>query len=281
MKTKKIWEAQPPLNVDFRILHLADTDPEPAPYHYHAFPELLIFLGGRVQYFIEGRSYRLRPHDIVLVDRGELQRAHVTKGDPFDRILIHLSPAFLEAYQAQGFDPTLCFQAAKRAHSHVVRPQSPSKSPLAQALVRLEGSLLEEGPVGDLHSRILLLDFLLQLNESAAGNTLDFLDTVLCNQKVISLLEYIQEHLTENLDIDTLSGKLYLSKYHMMRLFKAETGFTIGSYINQKRLLLARDLLAQGASASDACLRCGFRDYSTFSRAYKKEFGLSPRDSLR
>ena len=63
----------------------------------------------------------------------------------------------------------------------------------------------------------------------------------------------------------------------MMHRFKAETGYSIHSYITNKRLLLARDLLLNGAGATEACYSCGYKDYSAFSRAYKKQFGVSPK----
>ena len=68
----------------------------------------------------------------------------------------------------------------------------------------------------------------------------------------------------------------YISKYYMMRLFKQETGYTLGHYISQKRLLLAKELLSSGVSVTQACFDCGFKDYSTFSRAYKQLFDETP-----
>ena len=62
----------------------------------------------------------------------------------------------------------------------------------------------------------------------------------------------------------------------MMRKFKEETGYTIHSYLSNKRLMLAQRLLEEGASSTDACYGCGFKDYSVFSKAYKKLFSISP-----
>jgi AraC-like DNA-binding protein len=76
---------------------------------------------------------------------------------------------------------------------------------------------------------------------------------------------------------DTLAKRLFISKYHLMRQFKAETGYSIHQYIANKRILFARDLIARGESPTDACYRCGFRDYTVFARAFKKQFGRSPR----
>ena len=62
----------------------------------------------------------------------------------------------------------------------------------------------------------------------------------------------------------------------MMRRFREATGYTIHSYVTEKRLLLARDLLSRDVPLTEIAERCGYRDYSTFSRAYKKKFGKSP-----
>ena len=66
----------------------------------------------------------------------------------------------------------------------------------------------------------------------------------------------------------------------MMRRFREETGTTIHSYLVGKRLMLARELILGGTAAKEAAARSGFSDYSAFSRAYKKEFGCSPRETV-
>ena len=73
-----------------------------------------------------------------------------------------------------------------------------------------------------------------------------------------------------------LAGRFYISKYHMMRRFRQETGYSVHGYLTEKRLLLARQLLGRGCTPAEAALQAGYQDYSTFSRAYKKQFGCSP-----
>ena len=80
----------------------------------------------------------------------------------------------------------------------------------------------------------------------------------------------------KNISIDDLAAQFFISKYHMMRRFREETGTSIHNYLSDKRLLAARDLIQSGLSATDACFRCGFRSYSAFSRAYGKLFGATP-----
>ena len=61
-----------------------------------------------------------------------------------------------------------------------------------------------------------------------------------------------------------------------MRLFRRETGTTVHGYLLRKRLLLARQQMDAGVSATEACYSSGFRSYSSFTRAYGKYFGTSP-----
>ncbi len=94
--------------------------------------------------------------------------------------------------------------------------------------------------------------------------------------KILDILRYLEANLAEDISIDDLAAQFFISKYHMMRRFREETGTSIHNYLSDKRLLAARDLIQSGLSATDACFRCGFRSYSAFSRAYGKLFGATP-----
>ena len=90
------------------------------------------------------------------------------------------------------------------------------------------------------------------------------------------IMDYLEGNLGEDVDMDALAERFYISKYHMMRLFRRETGTTIHLYITQKRLVKARELIDSGMRATEACYRCGWRSYSSFTRAYGKYFGTTP-----
>lgn len=94
--------------------------------------------------------------------------------------------------------------------------------------------------------------------------------------QIATALSYINENLTRELNIDDMAAMCYISRYHFMRLFKAQTGCTVHNYIRQKRLVLAARLIREGMSASAAAAECGFSDYSAFHRAFTKTFCISP-----
>ena len=92
------------------------------------------------------------------------------------------------------------------------------------------------------------------------------------------MIHYINENLSAELSIEALSARFYLSKYHMMRKFKEETGYSMHQYILEKRIQAARSLILTGVPATVASTECGFKDYSTFSRACKKILGKMPSE---
>ena len=66
------------------------------------------------------------------------------------------------------------------------------------------------------------------------------------------------------------------SKYYLSRQFKQFTGLSLYQYIMKKRLISARNMLRAGSPVMDACLCCGFGDYSNFLKAFKREFAQNP-----
>ena len=133
----------------------------------------------------------------------------------------------------------------------------------------------------DLMERALMIQLLVELGRGLGTENYRYAPAENSGEKTADILEYIHEHLTEDISIDRLAEQFYLSKYYMMRLFRERTGFTIHAYLTDKRLRLARELIAQGMTASEACYRCGYHDYSAFSRAYKKRFAASPRQQQK
>lgn len=266
------------LTTSFKMFHLKDTKRKEFNYHYHDFHKILILLSGDVTYCIEGRTYDLRANDIVLVNAGEVHKPVIHSDAPYERIIIYVSPEFLEEYREEGNDLSLCLRQALAEQSHVLRLHSSLSGRLGTTMRELDRSLGDEDYANELYHRVLFLEFMIQLNRAALHNHIEFIGDSTSNEKILSILSYLNDHLTEDISIDDLSSRFFLSRYYLMHTFKEQTGYTIGSYLSTKRLILARELIANGTPITDVCYACGFRNYSTFSRAYKKSFGESPRD---
>lgn len=274
------YEKKGYLNSEFKLFHLTDKETHEIKTHYHDFDKITIFIKGKVSYMIEGKSYELKPYDIVLVRHNDMHQLSVDNREIYERIIVYISPNFMNAYKTESYDLNFCFQKAKEEQSNVLRIPSLEKSSLFRSIVRLEKSFADEGYAAELYRQVLFLEFMVHLNRAALKNHLEFIDTENNHSKVSEILQYINDHLTDELSIARIADNFFVSKYYMMRQFKQETGYTMGNYISRKRLLLAKELILSGIPSTQACFDCGYKDYSTFSRAYKRFFSESPRDTL-
>lgn len=258
------------LEEDWRLFRLKDTvSLSEIDWHYHSFHKLIFFRSGAAGYGIEGRHWPLEPGDIVLVPRGCVHRPEVGTGVPYGRDAVYISAAFAAE---GGLDA--CFRRAGETGQYVLRLPEEARQPL----FHLADALAEDAPeafAAPLLGRLRMQELLIALTRAQLSGPLS--PPAECNEKAAEILKYISDHLTEDVSADALAGHFYVSKYHLMRLFREETGHSIHRYVSGKRLLYARELLGQGLSPTESCFRCGYRDYSAFARAYKKQFGTSPK----
>ena len=270
------YEKRGYLTEDFHLFHLRDTAMEQVGWHYHTFHKLIFFLSGQAAYDIEGQRYALRPGDMVLVGAGDIHRPDISGSVPYERVILYISPEFLRAESTPDCDLESCFAAARQEFRFALRPADQDRR-IAGILTELEQALTGGGFGASVLSHALLLQLMIQVRRGQLDRELTHVTGAVGDKKIVALLQYLNTHLTERLSIDDLAERFYVSKYHMMRRFRAETGYTIHNYLVGKRLLLARELIAGGMAVTAACYQSGFQDYSTFSRAYKRQFGTTPR----
>jgi len=93
-----------------------------------------------------------------------------------------------------------------------------------------------------------------------------------------NLVDYIEEHLDEELSLERLADEFYVSKYHIAHVFKDNIGLSIHQYITKKRLTHCQEAIRAKMNITEVYHTYGFGDYSSFYRAFKKEFGISPKE---
>ena len=90
---------------------------------------------------------------------------------------------------------------------------------------------------------------------------------------------YIIENLKEELRVETIAKKFYLSSDYLTKIFKKETGVSISDFILEERMFLAKELIQAGQmSISRVSYECGYDNYSYFTKLFKKKYGVTPRE---
>ncbi len=283
-----VYEQKGYLNQDFRYFHLCDQKKQEYSYHYHEFDKLLLFLKGKSDYLIEGKKYELKPFDFVLVNQYDIHKPVVDSSDEYDRIIIYINHDFLANFSGGDNDDNKyslldCFNNARALKTNVVRFPAGISASLYDKLINIEKNIASEDKeyAGDLITRLNMISFLIDFNKACKETKYSFYPEAQYNSKIIEIIEYINDNLDKNLSIDYLADNFFMSKYHMMRIFRSETGYSIHQYVTEKRILKARDLIISGVPATTAALESGFHDYSSFTRAYKNQLGSLPSETVK
>lgn len=265
------------LTEPYRIFHLRDCGSQEFVFHYHEFYKMIYFLEGRVDYTVEGKTYRLKPHDFVLVGAHEIHKLQIDGSVPYERYIVYLSEDFLAQRDQRGQSLKGCFEKAEQSQSRVVHFAPESYEELVGCLLRMEQfDGLKEEYMGDLLLKSAFLEFMALFNRNVIRQPEAFISTAAYHAKAVDVITYIRKHLTEEINVDLLAKQCYVSKYYLMRQFKEATGYSIHQYVNEKRIQAAKRMILAGIPASEACYQCGFHDYSAFARRFKTIVGKAP-----
>ncbi len=263
---------------NFRLFHLKSRGGAQVEYHYHEFCKILLLLQGSGGYYVDGQRYLLRSGDIVLLDAHSIHRPELDTDVPYERIIFYISPGYLQRQSTGDCNLQTIFSGEK---GHVLRLPEERKQKIFRMAAQLERDLTGDAFGREILSNAGLLQLLVEIgrnreNPEASGPS----PVMPRSERIVEILRYIDEHLSEDLDAEVLAKAFFISKYHMMRQFRRETGTTVHLYITQKRLVKARELMDSGMRATEACYRCGWRSYSSFTRAYGKHLGTTPTGRL-
>ena len=265
-------------NSTFEIFRYKDTYMKEVSLHHHDFYEVYFFLSGNVQYNIENRSYLLTPGDVLLISPMELhQPVFGPEQREYERIVLWIDKQFLEGFSLPGQTFTDCFATETPNYSNLLRPEGVNR----QFLIFLMEQLISEASSTEPYHEVCALSYLAQilvlLNrlslQQRRENVVPTPDTT-----VYEILGYINEHYNENMSLDDLANKFFISKYHLSREFQRLVGTSVHRYIVQKRLVMAKQMLSAGKPSSEVYQSCGFGDYSNFYRAFKAEYQISPKE---
>lgn len=276
------YEKRGYLHENFRFFHLQDSNDSKFDYHYHEFDKIIIFFSGNVMYHIEGKNYQLKPWDILLVNHHDIHKPIIQPGESYERIVIWINEDFMKQYETNDYRLNTCFDLVSNRHCSLVRMDNDDKNQFRKLLTDLELSLTMQDYASELMSKTLFIQLMIYLNRIMIHDlALDSSPSVRSDQLIDRIINYINENLSENLEIDVIAAKFFISSSYLMHRFKKKTGYSLHSYIQKKRLLLSVDLMKQGIPITEACLQCGFSDYSTFSRAFKRMYHCSPSEFLK
>lgn len=277
-KEEEILNKRGYLKRDFQFFHLKDKRNIKFQFHYHDFNKIIIFISGNVTYLIEGKAYKLRPWDILLVSSNEVHKPLIDSSEVYERIVIWINPSFLKRHSDSECNLLKCFQMAESEKFNLMRLNHEAINCVKHTLSDLGDACNSDEFGSKILKNSLLMQIIVYLNRLFLNGQINKeVNDIVYDENIGEILEYINENLGEDLSLDNIATSFFMSKYYLMHKFKKQTGYTIHNYIVQKRLMMASSFIKKGRPVTEVYIECGFGDYSNFIRAFKKMFGMSPK----
>ncbi|WP_438444059.1 AraC family transcriptional regulator [Gorillibacterium sp. sgz5001074] len=264
---------------DYEVHHYRDSYLREVALHHHDFYEIYFFLSGNVKYIIESQNYQLQPWDILLISPMELhQPMIVPEKKPYERIVIWLSKEYMDSLRTAQTDLTQCFNVRAPGHTNLLRPDPQSRQYIEPKLQELLEEHYSDAYGGDIIASSMIPLLLTVLNRLAQRQSQRYELEDRSSPMIAGVLRYINDNYRSTITLDELAAQFFVSKYHLSREFRRLVGTSVYRYIIQKRLVIAKQMMAGGHHPTSLYEKCGFSDYSNFYRSFKAEYGISPKE---
>ncbi len=267
---------------DYELFYYADDSLESVSEHTHDCYELTFIVSGCRQITIDGKKYLCKSQDVILILPGQKHDNMGKESGDYERFVLWISKAYAGKIAEHSDDLKKLFELVQTSGIHHHTFDFASFSTLCGLLIGILEERMRQAFGWQTIAANRLEDLLLfwgrdffHLEEGQKDPESQVIDGVIA---------YIENHLSENLSLDHLSRRFYLSKFHLSRLFRQSLGISIHQYILKKRLKAACAGLLTSEDLSTLAQSCGFSDYSAFYRAFKKEYGVAPalyREQIR
>ena len=228
-------------------------------------------------YYIEGTSYKLHPNDLLLISPSELHRPLLGSKCIYERKIINFTRDFLQELNFKDYNLFSCLDNRAPGKNNLI-PSYDVLSNNINLLIENIEKCSDSDPSQNILRKTYLAQLLISLNIISENNRNYSFVLNRDNERIASIIQYINNNLDSNLSLAILEDKFYISKFYLCHKFKEITGFTLNEYITYKRIMKARELIKLNYPLSELHKLVGFSDYSNFYKTFKKANGISPRE---
>lgn len=281
LQPKRFTAQQQMKSADFELQYKRDDYLNVVELHHHDFYEVFYLVSGDVTYTIESKLYKVLPGDLLLISPKELHQVHIqSERSVYERYVLWLSPDFVQGLSTPESNLLSALDPGHPGYRNQLRLQGGDRTRVLSLLEQLYQEDQADSFGADLLPRSLLTQFLVTINRVALREALSVEDLSRSSKTVTQVIEYINIHYADPLSLEQLAERVFVSKYHLSHEFQRQVGTGVYRYIQKKRLQIARWLLSQGEKPNSVASLCGFPDYAGFYRAFRAEYGTSPREFL-
>ncbi|MBQ2935153.1 MAG: helix-turn-helix domain-containing protein [Lachnospiraceae bacterium] len=257
----------------FAIAHLYKEE-KAMDMHIHDCYEIYYSISGGKQFLIDNKFYSIEPGDLFIINQYESHKITQVDKMVHERIVLSIHPDFTKRLSTAETNLDACFSDRPEDFSHKISLNKEQQKRFLYYINKITGA---EGYGHDIMEQTAFMELMVLINTTLQTNEAHEVTAYAYNHQVDDILAYINQNITTPITIEQLAGEFFLSESYICRIFKQATGTTINKYICARRISIAKSLLNDGASATEAYEKSGFSDYSNFFKSFTKAVGMSPK----
>lgn len=246
----------------------------PTSYNYY---KLILQFSGTTRHRIDGIAYVVSPMELCIIPPNALHSIDVMPPETCETVTFMFTQNLLPTFQDKSIFSVLQNAAA---YNYIVPQQYVEKSDIVKLFHNIISECKKRDKYSELQISIYTLSLIKILTEITETHALQLHSLNLpLKTNTLSYLgvQYIKEHLTEDLSVETIAKALHVSASHFRQTFKKELGVTLRHYIFEQKMYYAFRLLSQGESPTAVANKLGYEYYSTFYHHYMERFNTLPK----
>lgn len=266
---------------DYELQYKRDAYLQDVELHHHDFYEIYFLVSGNVTYTIESKLCPVLPGEVLLISPRELHQVYIRpEMAVYERYVLWVDPKLLPRLSTPQTNLLKALDSTSPDYCNKLRMSREMQAHILHLMEQLYRESQKEKFGTDLIRTSLLIQLLIAINRLAEETAENKLESVR-EDMVAEVIEYINTHFAQPLSLTSLADTFFVSKYHLSHKFSRRMGISINRYIRKKRLQNAREMLSGGEKPNAVFAQCGFSDYVSFYRAFKEEYGSSPREYMQ
>ncbi len=263
---------------DFEILKQQHQLPTSMPLnHFHNAFEMYYLCQGERYYYVDNKTYHIKKGDFVLINEYTPHRGIAAGDSSFGHILINFKKAYLNEFVKITSESLYeCFTKG----IHIIHLDEKEQVIIENLFDTMLEEFHHKAPWHDYYLKTLLVQLLL-LTRRFAKDTPEYSKAPTgSTYKIINeATGYINDHFSDDITLEFISNKFFISTHYFSRIFKKITGVSFIEYLNNVRTKSSQKLLVStNLSISEIAARVGYKSNTHFGRIFKKTIGISPSE---